>query len=76
MSSSEYVAACLDAMGCIDISDRTFGLIAEHASSQQSEPTNEDRRDGPRNRDIPVDRFNPGLPVLLKRTTARNTQEI
>ena len=41
MSSSEYVAACLDAMGCIDISDRTFGLIAEHASAQL-EPTNED----------------------------------
>ena len=41
MSSSEYVSACLDAMGCIDISDRTFGLIAEHASSQM-EPTNED----------------------------------
>ncbi|MXX92973.1 MAG: DUF1800 domain-containing protein [Chloroflexi bacterium] len=41
MGSTEYVAACLDAMGCIDISDRTFGLIAEHASSQM-EPTNED----------------------------------
>ena len=41
LSSSEYVAACLDAMGCIDISERTFGLIADHASAQ-SEPTNED----------------------------------
>ena len=40
-SSAEYVTACLDAMGCIDISERTFGIIAEHASSQ-SEPTNED----------------------------------
>jgi hypothetical protein len=36
-----YVAACLDAMGCIDISDRTFGLIAEHASGQL-ESANED----------------------------------
>ncbi len=41
MSSSEYVGACLDAMGCINISDRTFGFIAEHASSQ-TEPSNED----------------------------------
>lgn len=41
LSSEEYVAACLDAMGCIDVSERTFGLIAEHASAQM-EPTNED----------------------------------
>ena len=41
LSSSEYVTACLDAMGCIDVSDRTFGLIAEHASGQL-EPANED----------------------------------
>lgn len=41
LSSMGYVAACLDAMGCIDISDRTFGLIAEHASGQL-ESANED----------------------------------
>ncbi len=41
LSSKGYVAACLDAMGCIDVSDRTFGLIAEHASGQL-EPANED----------------------------------
>ncbi len=41
LSSSEYVTACLDAMGCLDISERTFGIIAEHASSQL-DPTNED----------------------------------
>ncbi len=41
LSSMGYVAACLDAMGCIDVSDRTFGLIAEHASGQL-EPANED----------------------------------
>ncbi len=41
LSSKEYVAACLEAMGCIDISDRTFRLIAEHASGQL-EPSNED----------------------------------
>ena len=41
LSSSEYVAACLDAMGCIDVSDRTFGLIAGHASGQL-EPASED----------------------------------
>lgn len=41
LSSAEYVTACLDAMGCIDISERTFGIIAEHASSQL-DPTNED----------------------------------
>lgn len=41
LSSMEYVSACLDAMGCIDVSDRTFSLVAEHASGQL-EPTNED----------------------------------
>lgn len=41
LSSMGYVAVCLDAMGCIDVSDRTFGLIAEHASGQL-EPANED----------------------------------
>ena len=41
LGSEQYVAACLDAMGCIDVSDRTFGLVAQHASSQL-EPANED----------------------------------
>ena len=41
LSASQYVAACLDAMGCIAVSDRTFGLIAEHVSGQ-SPPANED----------------------------------
>ncbi len=41
LNSTEYVAACLDAMGCVDVSDRTFGLVAEHASGQL-DPTNED----------------------------------
>ena len=41
LSSTEYVAACLDVMGCIDISDRTFGLIADHASGQL-QPANDD----------------------------------
>ena len=39
--STENVTACLDAMGCIDVSDRTFRMIVEHASGQL-EPTNED----------------------------------
>ena len=41
LSASEYVAACLDAMGCLDISDRTFEIIADHASGQL-QPTNDD----------------------------------
>ena len=41
LGSEQYVAACLDAMGCIDVSDRTFGLVAEHAATQL-EPANED----------------------------------
>ena len=35
------MAACLDVMGCLDVSDRTFGLIADHASGQL-QPANED----------------------------------
>ena len=55
-SSSEYVDACLDAMGCLNVSDRTFGIIADHASGQL-EPTNEDEEIDRADRGVPVDRF-------------------
>ena len=34
LSDRAYVEACLDAMGAIDMSERTLALLAEHASGQ------------------------------------------
>ena len=35
LSGQEYVEVCLDAMGALDVSDRTMALLAEHASGQE-----------------------------------------
>ena len=35
LTGREYVEACLDAMGALDVSDRTMALLAEHASGQE-----------------------------------------
>ena len=35
LSGREYVESCLDAMGALDVSDRTMELLAEHASGQE-----------------------------------------
>jgi uncharacterized protein (DUF1800 family) len=43
LDPSEFVEACLDAMGPIDLSDRTKSIIVSHAAASPDNPDTEDR---------------------------------
>ncbi len=43
LSAREYVNACLDAMGAIDVSDRTMDILVDHAAGQLAHTGHRDR---------------------------------
>ena len=43
LEPDEFVEACLDAMGSIDLSDRTKSIIVSHAAANSDNPDAEDR---------------------------------
>jgi hypothetical protein len=43
LTAEEYVDACLDAMGTLEVSDRTMGILVDHASGQSRRVSGRDR---------------------------------